>query len=45
MYISSEQMVGVFTKTVFGFLTVYVHRIILGATTKATATEMIPKRA
>ena len=45
MYISSEQMVGVFTKTVFGFLTVYAHRIILGATTKATATEMIPKRA
>ena len=25
-YISSEKMAGVFTETVFGFLTVYAHR-------------------
>ena len=40
-YISSEKMADVFIETVFGFLTVYTRRQILGATTKATVTVTV----
>ena len=43
-YTSSENMPGVFAKNVFGFLTVYAHRQILGAMTNGRRQERRQRR-
>ena len=44
IYRSSEKMAGVFTKNVFGFLTVYAHRQIPGAMANGRRQERRQRR-
>ena len=44
IYRASEKMTGVFTKNLFGFLTVYARRQILGAKTNERRQERRQRR-